>query len=129
MKHRKPEIKIYSYGEYSKWDRDSRDIPKILNIATTIKAKIGTEFGYVLQIKKGKGEKITFQIDHPPFKNEAGEIIPPFTGEEFIRTNDYEFFLGDCIWKPLEDKLGKWELTTFYKGKVVAYKILNLVKP
>lgn len=119
---------MYSFGEYSEWDRQSKKIPKILDITTEIKAEIGTEFGYVLHIKQGKGEMLTFKIEHPPFTDENGKIRPPFTGEQFIRTNDFEFFLGDCIWEPLDDKLGKWELSTFYQGKRVAHKIFTLVK-
>ncbi len=126
MKRRKPVFELYSFGHFAEWNRESKQIPKILEITTDIKAEIGVEFGYVLKIKKGKGEKITFRIDHPPFKDNTGEVAPPFTGEEFIRTNDYEFFLGDCIWEPLNDKLGKWELTTFYEGKTVAKKTFNL---
>lgn len=126
MAKRRPEFRMYSYGEYAKWDRESREIPKVLDFVTEIKATIGTEFGYVLLIKNGKGETIEFRIDHPTFKNEKGETALPFTGGQFIRTNDFEFYLGDCIWEPLEDKLGKWELTTFYKGQVVAHKIFTL---
>ena len=62
MVKRKIDIELYSYGEYSRWDRESRDIPRLINIAETIPATIGTEFGYVLKIKRGKGEKLTFQI-------------------------------------------------------------------
>ena len=119
---------MYSFGEYSKWDRQSKSIPKILEFTTEIKAEIGTEFGYVLHIKQGKGETLTFKIEHPPFKDENGKIRPPFTGEQFIRTNDYEFYLGDCVWEPLEDKLGKWELTTYHKNKIVGHKVFNLSK-
>ncbi|RIH63315.1 DUF3859 domain-containing protein [Mariniphaga sediminis] len=125
---RKYEFKMISYGEYSKWDRESKDIPRIQDFTTKIEAEIGTEFGYVLHIKKAKAETITFKIEHPPFKNEKGEVAPPFEGEQFISTNDYRFYLGDCVWGPLEDKLGKWELTTYHKGKVVASKIFELVK-
>jgi len=126
MAKRRPTFKIYSYGEYETWDRESKSIPRILEFKTEITARIGTEFGYVLHIKNGKGEKLEFRIDHPPFTDEDGNVRPPFTGEQFIRTNDFEFYLGDCIWEPLEDKLGKWEITTFYKGEVVAHKIFNL---
>lgn len=119
---------MYSFGEYSTWNRESKAIPKILNFTTEIEAKIGTEFGYVLRIKQGKGELLTFRIDHPPFKDENGILRPPFTGEQFIRTNDFEFYLGDCIWEPLEDKLGKWCLTTWHLDKVVAQKTFNLIK-
>lgn len=126
MAKRRPTFKMYSYGEYSLWDRSSREIPKILDFTTEIDAKIGTEFGYVLHIKNGKGECVEFKIDHPPFNDDEGNLRPSFTGEQFIRTNDFEFYLGDCIWEPLHDKLGKWELTTYYQGKVVAHKIFIL---
>jgi hypothetical protein len=128
MGKRKTVFEIYSYGEYAKWDRESREIPRILNFATTIEAETGTEFGYVLHIKQGKGETIKYKIEHPPFKNENDEIVPPFEGEEFIRTNDYRFYLGDCIWEPLNDKLGDWELTTYHNGKVVVHKLFKVIK-
>jgi hypothetical protein len=128
MGKKKIDIELYSYGEYSTWDRESREIPKLVSIAETIPAEIGTEFGYVLKIKRGKGEKLTFRIDHPPFTDDQGELRPPFTGEQYIQSNTYEFFLGDCIWEPLEDKLGKWTMTTYLNGKMIAQKTLNLVK-
>ncbi|HDR51058.1 MAG TPA: DUF3859 domain-containing protein [Mariniphaga anaerophila] len=62
------------------------------------------------------------------FKNKNGKIAPPFEGEQFIRTNDFLFYLGDCVWEPLEDKLGNWELTTYHKGKVVAHKVLSWLR-
>ena len=126
MKRRKPLFSIYSYGEYETWDRESKQIPRIKHISTEIEAESGTEFGYVLRIKNGKGITISFKIDHPPFTDETGNVMPPFTGEQFIRTNDYEFYLGDCIWNPPEDKMGIWELTTYFEGKVVAFKRLKL---
>jgi len=128
MAKRRPTFKMYSYGEYSKWNRDSKEIPKILNFSTEIEAEIGTEFGYVLHVKQAKGEILTFKIDHPSFEDDEGKLRPPFTGEQFIRTNDFEFYLGDCIWEPLENKLGTWQLTTYYKGKVVANKVFNLTR-
>ncbi len=128
MKHRRPVFDIDSYGEYTRWDDESKDIPKIQKISAVIEAGIGTEFGYVLHIKQGKSETIRFKIEHPPFKDENGEVVPPFQGEEFIRTNDYLFYLGDCVWEPLEDKLGDWEMTVYYKDKAVAKKVFKLVK-
>jgi len=126
MKRKKPIFNMISYGEYTKWNRESKEIPKIQNITNEIEAETGTEFGYVLQIKQGKGETIEFRIDHPPFKDENGKVMPPFTGEQFIRTNDYLFYLGDCIWDPPADKFGEWELTTFHNGKVVAHKTFKM---
>jgi len=122
MKRRRPAFSMYSYGEYERWDRESKKIPRILKITTEIEAESGTEFGYVLRIKNGKGTTISFKIEHPPFTNEIDEIAPLFTGEQFIRTNDYEFYLGDCIWEPPEDKMGIWELTTYFEGMLVASK-------
>lgn len=126
MKRRKPVFKMISYGEYSTWDRSSREIPKVLDFTNTIPAEAGREFGYVLQISHGKGETLEFRIGHPPFKDENGNVVPPFTGTQFIRTNDYLFYLGDCIWEPVEDKAGTWELTTLHQGKVVAHKVFTI---
>ena len=126
-KRKKVEVKMYSYGEYERWDRESKEIPKLVDITNTIKASIGTEFGYVLFIKKAKGVELKFRIDHPNFVDSNGEPAPSFTGDLFIGSNDYEFFLGDCIWEPLKDKLGDWTMTTWVDGKEVAKKTLHLI--
>ncbi len=128
LNRRKFEVELYSYGEYSRWEKDSKALPRILNIDTRVEAEIGTEFGYVLRIKKAKGAKINFRVIHPPFNDEFGKPADDFTGEVYINSNDYEFFLGDCIWEPLEDKLGPWRLITELEGKVVADKTLQLVR-
>ena len=127
MKHRKPEFRIYTFGEYSSWDQLSKEMPRIRKIASELVAFAGMEFGYVLHIRKGKGEKLTFEITHPPFRNPDGSIVPPFSGEHYISTNDYMFFLGDSITDPVEDKRGEWEFATFHRGKMVAHKKLILV--
>lgn len=128
MGKRKFDITLYSYGEYSTWDRNSKALPKILNISDTVEAEIGTEFGYVLKIKKAKGLKLNFRIIHPPFNDEFGIPADDFTGEVYINSNDYEFFLGDCIWEPLDEKLGNWRLLTELEGQVIADKTLHLVR-
>jgi hypothetical protein len=58
---------------------------------------------------------------------EDGKVRPPFTGQVFINSNQYEFFLGDCVWEPLDDKLGVWTMTTKIDGEVVAKKSLRLI--
>lgn len=118
---------MYSYGEYAPWDRNSKAIPKLLSIKNTIEAESGTEFGYVLRIKKAKGKRIDFRIDHPPFQDESGKVSPPFTGQVFINSNTYEFFLGDCVWEPVDDKMGNWTMTTKIDGEIVAQKTLRLI--
>ena len=88
MAKKKIEVNLYSYGEYAKWDRESKSIPKLLDITQTIEAVEGTEFGYVLKIKGAKGHRIDFQIDHPPFKDSEGNIEPSFTGQIIINSNE-----------------------------------------
>ncbi len=128
MSKRKVNIELYSFGEYTQWDRNSRELPNLVDITETIEAEIGTEFGHVLKIKRGKGKKLDFKIIHPPFKDDKGNKMPDFVGEYYISSNDYSFFLGDCIWEPLEDKLGDWRLITYLDGKVIADKTLKLVR-
>lgn len=128
MSRKKFDIELYTWGEYSSWDKGSKALPKILNISNTVEAEIGTEFGYVLKIKKAKGHQLNFRIIHPPFNDEFGEPMDDFTGEVYINSNDYEFFLGDCIWEPLDDKLGPWRLITELDGKTIADKTLYLVR-
>jgi hypothetical protein len=128
MAKKKIDVKMYSYGEYEAWDRNSKEIPKLRSITNTVGAQLGTEFGYVLHIKKAKGSLLRFCIEHPPFCDESSQIMPPFTGELYINTNDYRFFLGDFIWAPLEDKMGPWKLSTWIDDERVAEKTLQLVQ-
>lgn len=122
-----PKIKIESYGRYSKWNRGSRDLPKILEFTDTIKSEEGNEFGMILHITAGKGAKIQYCIQHPPFKDANGNVEPDFTGEYLVSTNDYKFYIGDCIWLPVEDKTGKWVISVEFEGKVVAEKVFNVI--
>ena len=126
MANKKFEVEMYSYGEYAEWDRTSKSIPRLLAITSNIEAIEGTEFGYVLRIKKAKGKRIDYQIDHPAFKDESGKVTPSFTGQVIINSNNYEFFLGDCIWAPIDDKMGKWTMTAKIDGEIVAQKSLRL---
>lgn len=126
MPHRKPEIELYSHGIYESWDRSSKTIPRLKGITTHIPVVPLIEFGYVLKIKKAKGSRITFSINHPPFINDTGEIAPPFEGEEYITSNEWSFYLGDTVWPPYEDKAGNWELITWLDGKEIARKTFTL---
>ena len=125
----KPKIvcKMVSYGVYKGWDKNSKDLPKITKFCDTLPAKIGIEFGYVLNIKKAKGKKLFYRIEHPPFLDDNGIESPPFIGELYVRTNDWQFFLGDTIWEPAENKIGIWRLITKLEGDVIADKSFSLV--
>ncbi len=126
MAKKKITHELYSYGIYSHWERQSKALPKLLEITNNIKIQDDIEFGYVLKIKGAKGKKLEYKIEHPPFKNEHGQIEPAFKGEYFINSNDYEFFLGDTVWQPYQDKAGDWILSTWLDGELIAYKKLIL---
>lgn len=117
-----------SYGIYSGWDRESRELPTIVKHSHQIPARIGIEFGYILHIKGAKGKKIHFTIDHPPFPDSSGEIAPPFTGEVYVKSNNWHFFLGDTIWEPEWDKVGPWRLITRMENKLLADETFDLIE-
>ena len=126
MARRKSQVAMHSHGQYDGWDRDSKSLPNLVRIGTEIEAALDVEFGYILRIRNARNAKITFRIDHPPFKGDDGEIAPPFDGELYVKTNDFRFFLGDTVWAPVEDKRGEWRLTTWVDGAKVADKTLVL---
>jgi len=92
---------IDSWGIYSNWDKNSKSLPVIEKQTLEIPATIGIEFGYILKIYKAKGKKLNFCIDHPGILDENGKKRLPFTGEAYVRTNQWDFFLGDTIWEPI----------------------------
>ncbi|MHC4552996.1 MAG: DUF3859 domain-containing protein, partial [Planctomycetota bacterium] len=106
-----------SFGLYEAFDRDSDDLPRFLKRTVKVPARVDVEFGYILHITGGKGKTLDFVIDHPPFIDaKTGELSPPFTGQVFIDSNNYRFFLGDTVWLPVEDKTGPWRLITECDG-------------
>ncbi len=124
MAKNKIQSELYSYGIYSHWESGSKELPKLMKITTEIPLELGIEFGYVVRIKGAKGKRIQFKIDHPPFPDEHGKTTLPFTGEYFVKSNDYEFFLGDTIWEPINDKKGEWKLSTWLDDKLLFQKSL-----
>ena len=128
MAKQKPDVKIESRGLYTPLDKDSKELPKLIRFTDEIPCDPGVEFGYILHIRKGRGLKLTFQIDHPPFSDSSGEIAPPFTGEEYVRSNDWKFFLGDTTWEPVADKAGDWRIRTWLDSDLVADRTLTLVR-
>lgn len=127
MGKKKPQVEIHSYGLYEGWDRNSKDLPNLLKITTQIEAALDIEFGYILRIRNARNQPVSFRIIHPPFKDSAGRVAPDFTGELYVKTNDFRFFLGDTVWAPIEDKRGTWRLMTWLDGDLVADKTLTLV--
>ena len=124
---KKCDVEMYSYGVYDRWDPKSKELPKVTRHTTDIPAKVGIEFGYVLKIRGARGRTLSFTIDHPPFLDSKGKSAAPFTGEQFIRDNDFQFFIGDSIWEPIDDKVGEWLITCEIDGNKVAEKAFNVV--
>ena len=123
----KPEIKIESCGLYTPLDREGKDLPKLIRFTAEIPCELGVEFGYILHIKKARGMKLTFEIDHPSIPDDQGNIRPPFTGEEYVRSNDWKFFLGDTTWEPIENKAGPWRIRSWLEGELIADRTLTLI--
>lgn len=122
----KPTFTINSYGIYEKWEGNSKSLPKISKVTTLIPAKIDIEFGLTISVKKAKGIIITWCIEHPNITDKNGRTMPHFEGEEFVRNNDWTFYLGDTIWAPIDDKLGTWLMYMSYDAKVIAEKLFEV---
>jgi hypothetical protein len=122
MAKSKPIIKILSFGIYNQWNSKEKILPKIQQFTTKIEASLDIEFGFIINIKKAKGEKVQYCIYHPDIPDNNGNPLAPFDGEVFITSNDWDFYLGDTIWLPIENKLGIWRMTIELKGKIIAEK-------
>ncbi|MFY0607113.1 MAG: DUF3859 domain-containing protein [Cyclobacteriaceae bacterium] len=121
------EVEIINYGQYSEWDRESHQLPQFEKLTHEVIADIGVEFGMIVEIRKGRNRYLEFIIDHPPFTNDAGEWEPPFTGTFRVKHNPYQFFLGDSIWAPVENKKGPWTMSILLDGEVLVSKTLELI--
>ncbi len=117
MPRRIPKISIANYGRYTAWDRTSNKIPKLIKYTNTIEAIEGNEFGIIINVDNLKGGVLDFIIKHPPILNTKGNLMPQFKGELFVHSNHTQFFVGDGIWLPVEDKVGEWEVIILYEGK------------
>lgn len=120
MAKRKIEVRLRSCGIYTDWDKDSKQLPRFREATHRVRAELGVEFGFVVDIRGAKNHELVYCIDHPGIFDDAGNRRPPFDGTVFVKQNEWKFFLGDTIWEPIEDKLGDWRLTLELDGKLVA---------
>lgn len=132
MAKRTPIIEMTSYGIYSHWDADSKDLPKITEFTTTVVADEDVEFGFIVNIKKAKGELLSYCIYHPGIINKKGKVLEPFDGDVYVRSNDWNFYLGDTIQllhpvEGIESNLGEWRMILQMKGKTVAEKTFKVI--
>ena len=126
MAKRKTEVRLRSCGIYTAWDAESKELPRFLAATQRIRAEVGVEFGLVVDIRGAKNKQLIYCIDHPGILDAEGKRRPPFDGSVYVRQNDWKFFLGDTIWEPLADKLGRWRLTLELDGKLVADETFEL---
>ncbi|UZJ43036.1 DUF3859 domain-containing protein [Marinimicrobium sp. C6131] len=129
MAKKKPEVKLRSWGVYTPLDPNSKELPQLIKMTRDIPCELDIEFGYIVNIKKAKNRKLQYCIYHPDIPDEEGNPLPPFDGEVYIKQNDWDFFIGDTIWKPVENKQGPWRITLAIDGQLIADETLNLVLP
>ncbi len=127
MARKRPKVSVVSYGLYERFDATARELPKLDRFSTAVPLRLGQEFGYVLNIKHGRGLKIDFEIAHPRVPDRAGVVMTPFRGDQFVRTSDFDFFLGDALWEPLDAMVGEWTLTTRLDGREVARRTFEVL--
>ena len=120
MPKKKVEVRLRSCGIYENWDPESSELPRFLEATNKVRAVIGVEFGLVINIQGAKNKQLDFCIHHPGIKDSNGEVRDPFDGTVYVKQNDWNFYLGDTVWEPIEDKLGCWRMTVELDGKMLA---------
>lgn len=126
MAKRKVEVRLRSCGIYTDWDKDSKTLPRFKEATRRVRADIGVEFGFIVDIIGAKNKQLDYCIDHPGILDADGKRRPPFDGTVYVKQNEWKFFLGDTIWEPIDDKLGDWRLTLELDGKLVADETFEL---
>jgi len=126
MAKRKLEIKLHSYGIYTRWESASKDLPQITEFTTRVPAVIDIEFGFIVQLKGAKNALLDYCIFHPGIHDSEGNVRAPFDGSVYVKTNDWKFYLGDTIWDPISDKLGDWRMTVEMDGELIAEKTFEI---
>ncbi|UTF60133.1 DUF3859 domain-containing protein [Gilvimarinus sp. DA14] len=129
MAKKKPEVRINNWGIYTPWDHQSKHLPELIKVTHDIPCEVGIEFGYIVNIKKAKNRKLQYCIYHPNIPDDDGKPLAPFAGEEYIRQNDWNFFIGDTIWEPIENKAGPWRITLAIDGELIADKTFQMFIP
>ena len=117
---------MQTYGIHSQWQSKAKDLPTIQEFTTQIPADIDIEFGFIVNIKKARGAKIQFCIDHPGVLDANGNKRAAFTGEVHVTNNDWDFYLGDTVWLPIADKCGDWRMSISLDNKVLAEKTFHV---
>lgn len=115
-----------SFGIYDSWNSEAKELPRIVEFTTMVRAELDVEFGFIVNITGAKNQELDYCIYHPGILGKDGEVRAPFDGTVFVKTNDWNFYLGDTIWEPVEDKLGDWRMTLKIDGDLIAEKTFLL---
>ena len=126
MARRRIKVAVESWGIYRHWDSESKELPRVAEFTLRVPALIGIEFGFVVSIVGAKNQKLYYCIDHPGILDADGQRRPPFDGHVYVKTNDWNFYLGDTIWEPVDDKLGEWRMWLELDGVVQAQKTFEV---
>ncbi len=126
MAKKTPEVRLISFGIYTEWNAQSKALPKLLKRTLDVPCELDVEFGYIVNIKHAKNKELHYCIVHPNVCDEKQKVLPPFKGVEYIRQNDWRFFIGDTVWAPIQDKRGNWRITLTLDEKVVADEVFVL---
>lgn len=125
----KPKVTLLTHGIYQHWDEKGKELPQIIEFTTQVPAIIDIEFGFTIRIEKAKGKQIHYCIKHPNITNEQGDVMPAFTGEVYVKDNNWSFYLGDTIWAPITNKIGLWQLSVTLDGNTIMDKNFTVFDP
>lgn len=128
MSKLKAKFNISSFGIYQGWDEKSKQLPIIKEFTSKIPALLDIEFGFILRVLKGKGLRLDYTIYHPEITDKKGQIMEPFSGDVYVRNNDWEFYLGDTLWSPIENKTGDWRMVIEHDGKIIAQHTFSVLE-
>lgn len=126
MSKLKADVSILQSGIFSQWNSESDELPKFLTATVHVPAELDIEFGFVTRIRKAKNQRLHYCIYHPDILDSNGNTQAPFEGEVYIKENDWKFYLGDCIWAPVSNKVGNWRMTLTLNNKVIADKTFKV---
>ncbi len=127
MPRKTPDIKLISRGLYTPFHRAGEDLPRLIEATRSVPASLDSEFGCIIEVRGGRGLTLAFTIEHPSFVDEKGETVPTFEGEFFIDANEYRMFVGDTLWEPLADKVGRWTIRVFIEKQAVIEEWFDVV--
>ena len=123
---KQPQVNIRTFGIYTKWDSNAKELPKLVEVTEAVPAEVDIEFGFIARIRGAKNQRLHYCIEHPGIRDNDGNVREPFTGFVFVKTNDWDFYLGDTVWEPIDDKLGDWHMWIELNGSRMAEKTFEV---